>query len=67
MMEEEARPRPRQGLEPARLEGWSVEDLRAYAEALRAEIARAEAEMAKREAQKAAADAFFRKPSAGEG
>lgn len=67
MMEEDPRPRPRQGVfEPARLDGWSVGDLTAYAAALRAEAARAEAEVARREAQRAAADAFFRPREAGD-
>jgi uncharacterized small protein (DUF1192 family) len=61
MMEEEPRPRPRQGVfEPAKFDGWSVDDLTAYAAALRAEAARAEAEVTKRGAQRAVADAFFR-------
>lgn len=61
MFEEEARPRPKEGFQPAKLDGWSAEALRDYVAALRAEIARAEAAMAAREQQKQAADAFFRK------
>ncbi len=67
MMEDDPRPRPRQGVfEPAKFDGWSVGDLAAYAAALRAEATRAEAEVARRGAQRAAADEFFR-PAAREG
>lgn len=57
-----AQPGGRRGLEPAVLDGWSVEEMRAYVAALRAEIARTEATIAAREAQRSAADALFRKP-----
>lgn len=62
MQEDEPRPKPREGLQPARLEGWSEADLRAYISELRAEIARSEAAIAARGHLRAAADAFFRKP-----
>ena len=62
MLEDEPRPTPREGLQPARLEGWSEAHLRAYIAELRAEIARSEAAIGARANQRAAADAFFRKP-----
>ncbi|WP_207538681.1 DUF1192 domain-containing protein [Sabulicella rubraurantiaca] len=62
MFEEEPRPKRRQGLEPAKLEGWDVGELRDYIEALRAEINRAEAALAKQDGHRSAAEAFFRRP-----
>jgi uncharacterized small protein (DUF1192 family) len=43
------------------LEGWSVEELRAYVAALREEAARAEAAIARQGSLRNAAEAFFRK------
>ena len=60
MMEEE-RPRPARGFVPPALEGWDVDELRAYVARLREEIGRAEAAIARKEAHRGAADAFFRK------
>ncbi|UPY36496.1 DUF1192 family protein [Sediminicoccus sp. KRV36] len=62
IFEDEPKPKPREGFQPARLEGWSEADLRAYIAELTAEIARSEAAIAARAHQRAAADAFFRKP-----
>jgi len=62
MSEEEARPTPRAGFQPARLEEWAEAELRAYINELRAEIARAETAIEARARQRSAADAFFRKP-----
>ena len=62
IFEDDPRPKPREGLQPARVEGWSEADLRAYIAELQAEIARAEAAILARAHQRAAADAFFRKP-----
>ncbi|MCW8085664.1 DUF1192 domain-containing protein [Sabulicella glaciei] len=62
MFEEEPRPRRRPGLEPAKLDGWDVGELRDYIEALRTEIGRAEAAIAKLDGHKSAAEAFFRRP-----
>ena len=62
MFEEKPRLRPKEGFQPAVLEGWSAEALRAYIAALTAEVARAEAALAARDQQKAAAEAFFRVP-----
>ncbi len=61
MFDEEPRPRPQEGFQPAKLEGWSAEALRGYIQELTAEIRRAEAALAARDQQKAAAEAFFRK------
>ncbi|MFL1462267.1 DUF1192 family protein [Roseococcus sp. DSY-14] len=61
MFEEEPRPRPKDGFQPAKLEGWSAEALRAYLEDLATEMRRAEAALAAKDHQKAAAEAFFRK------
>ncbi len=50
--------------QPAKLKDlsvYSVEDLRAYMELLRAEIARAEAMIKHKDAHKDAASAFFKK------
>lgn len=58
MFDEEPRPRPQEGFQPAKLEGWSAEALRGYIQELTAEIRRA---LAARDQQKAAAEAFFRK------
>lgn len=66
IFEDEPRPRPREGLQPARLEGWPEADLGAYIAELRAEIARSEAAIIARAGQRAAADAFFRKPAGSE-
>ena len=49
---------------PRDLSGWSVGELEAYIQALQAEISRAGQAIAAKQAQKAAADLFFRKPSA---
>lgn len=57
----EPRAKPRA---PRDLSGWSVADLEAYIQALDAEAARARQAIAGKQAQKAAADMFFRKPSA---
>jgi len=62
IFEDDPRPKPREGLQPARIEGWSEADLRAYIAELQAEVARAEAAILARAQQRAAADAFFRKP-----
>jgi uncharacterized small protein (DUF1192 family) len=62
MMEEET-PRRADRFTPAALDGWGVEELRAYIAALQAEIARAEATIRQRQAQRGAAEAFFRKES----
>jgi uncharacterized small protein (DUF1192 family) len=56
------RPRPAIRFAPAALDGWGVQELRAYIETLRAEIARAEAAAAARETHRSAADALFRRP-----
>ncbi|HYZ34191.1 MAG TPA: DUF1192 domain-containing protein [Crenalkalicoccus sp.] len=62
-MEEEDRPRPpARFTPPASLDGWGVEELRAYVTALTAEIARAEAAIAARQGQRSAAEALFRQP-----
>jgi uncharacterized small protein (DUF1192 family) len=64
-MIEEDGPRPRahqRFVPPPSLEGWDVDALRAYVEALRAEIARAESAIARQEGHRSAADALFRKP-----
>jgi len=61
IFEDDPRPKPREGLQPAQIEGWSEADLRAYIAELQAEIARAEAAILARSHQRAAADAFFRK------
>lgn len=63
IFEDEPRPKPRTAFQPAPLEGWAEDDLRAYIGELRAEIARAEATIAARAHQRAAAEAFFRKPA----
>lgn len=60
----EERPRPRTAnrfVQPTSLDGWSVEELRAYLLALQAEMGRAEAAIARQEKLRNAADAFFRK------
>lgn len=57
----EPRAKPRA---PRDLSGWSVGDLEAYILALEAEATRARQAIAGKQAQKAAADLFFRKPSA---
>lgn len=60
----EDRPRPRtphRFTPPPNLDGWSVGDLRAYADALREEIGRAEAAIAKQDSVRNAAEAFFKK------
>ena len=57
----EPRTKPRA---PRDLSGWSVADLEAYILALEAEAARARQAIDGKQAQKAAADLFFRKPSA---
>lgn len=62
IFEDEPRPRPRTAFQPAPLEAWAEDDLRAYIGELRAEIGRAEAAIAARAHQRAAAEAFFRKP-----
>jgi uncharacterized small protein (DUF1192 family) len=62
IFEDDPRPRPREGLQPPRLEGWSEPELRAYITELRAEIARAEAAILTCGSHRAAAEAFFRKP-----
>ncbi len=62
IFEDEPRPKPRTAFQPALIEGWSAEDLRAYIVELTAEIARADAAIAARGHQRAAAEAFFRKP-----
>lgn len=62
MSEDEPRSKPREGLQPAKLEGWSEADLRAYIGELQDEIARSEAAIAACGHLRAAADAFFRKP-----
>lgn len=49
---------------PRDLTGWSVADLETYIQSLQAEIERARLAIAGKQAQKAAADLFFRKPSA---
>ena len=46
------------------LSGWSVADLEAYILSLQAEIERARQAIAGKQAQQAAADLFFRTPSA---
>ena len=61
MFQEDERPRPPPGFQPAKLEGWSEEALRDYVAALREEITRAEAAIAARAKQRDAAEAFFRK------
>lgn len=61
LFDEEERPKPARGFVLARLDGWSVEDLKTYIEALREEIVRAEAAIEARAAQVKAADSFFRK------
>eukprot|EP01031_Cornospumella_fuschlensis_P011709 gene11709-14308_t len=43
IFEDEPRPRPRTAFQPALLEGWAEDDLRAYIGELQGEIARAEA------------------------
>ena len=61
----EERPRPRttnRFTPPPSLEGWSVEELRAYVAALQGEIGRAEGAIARQEHLRNAADAFFKKP-----
>lgn len=62
-MEEEG-PRPSGRFQRPVIDRWDVDELRAYIEELRAEIIRAEGEIGKRQASRAAADLFFRKPSA---
>ncbi|MEI6158305.1 MAG: DUF1192 domain-containing protein [Roseococcus sp.] len=62
IFEDEPKPKPREDFQPARLEGWSEADLRAYIAELQAEITRSEAAIAARGHLRAAADAFFRKP-----
>ena len=47
---------------PKPLDIMSVDELKAYVEALKAEIARAEAAIAGKSAHLAAADALFKKP-----
>lgn len=63
-MEEEDRPRPKREFPElgGRLEGWSVEDLGAYVQALRAEIERVEAEIRRRRDLRGAAEALFKTP-----
>ncbi|WP_431304646.1 DUF1192 family protein [Sediminicoccus sp. BL-A-41-H5] len=63
IFEDDPRPKAREGLQPARLEGWSEADLRAYIAELREEIARAEAAILTLGSHRAAAEAFFRKPT----
>ena len=61
----EERPRPPEAHRfqpPPTLEGWSLESLRAYIQALQAEIVRAEAEIGRRASHRSAADALFRRP-----
>ncbi len=65
MILDEETPRPRTAnrfTPPPTLEGWAVEELRAYIAALQAEIGRAEQAMAERQNHRSAADALFRKP-----
>jgi uncharacterized small protein (DUF1192 family) len=57
----EPRAKPRA---PRDLSGWSVGDLEAYIASLQAEIERARQAIGAKQAQKAAADLFFRKPTA---
>lgn len=63
-MEEEERARPKRAFPELMgpLEGWSVAELEAYVQALRAEIARVEAEIRKRRDVRGAAEALFRTP-----
>lgn len=63
-MEEEDRPRPRREFPElgGRLEGWSIEDLDAYVQALRTEIARVEEEIRRRRDVRGAAEALFKTP-----
>lgn len=51
----------KQPSKPKDLSVYSIEDLRSYAELLKAEISRAEAMIAKKTAQKDAAGAIFKK------
>ncbi len=60
--EEPAEPRGVRRLEPLRLDGRDVEELRLYVAELRAEIARTEGEIARRAGVGAAAEALFRRP-----
>ncbi len=63
-MEDEDRPRPKREFPElgSRLDGWSVEDLEAYVQALRAEITRVEEEIRRRRDLRGAAEALFRTP-----
>jgi len=63
MFDEEPRSQePKARFQPARLQDWSVADLRIYIADLKAEIAGAEAAIKARSGVRAAAEAFFRKP-----
>ncbi len=57
---DELEPR-KQPVKPKDLSVFSIEDLRAYVDALRAEMARAEAMIAKKDAQLNAAASIFKK------
>ncbi len=59
--EEEIRPKPQLVARPP-LDGFSVDDLRAYIEALRTEISRAETAITVKQASRNHADSFFRPP-----
>lgn len=61
--DEPAEPRRVRRLEPLRLEGRDVAELRLYVEELRAEIARTEAEITRRAGVGSAAEALFRRPT----
>jgi uncharacterized small protein (DUF1192 family) len=63
-MEDEDRPRRKREFPElgGRLEGWSVEDLEAYVQALRAEITRVGEEIRRRRDLRGAAEALFRTP-----
>jgi uncharacterized small protein (DUF1192 family) len=59
--DEDAPKRPPQRLVPLVLDRFSVAELRAYIDELRAEIARAEADIERKQGHRSAAEAFFRK------
>jgi uncharacterized small protein (DUF1192 family) len=64
MEEEESRPQPPAGL-GRDLRTLSVADLEAYIATMQDEIARVQAELVRRQDVRGAAEALFKKPSAG--